>query len=76
VNVDPVPIALKLWQHTRLNGGLAAPSGGTEFKSAETPDLSDQHPGPTSIDPSSARMFAENRHSARSPTERRFYAII
>jgi hypothetical protein len=21
-----VPIALKLWQHTRLNGGLAAPS--------------------------------------------------
>jgi hypothetical protein len=26
VNVDPVPIALKLWQHTRLNGGLAAPS--------------------------------------------------
>jgi hypothetical protein len=51
VNVDPVPIALKLWQHTRLNGEPVAPSGDTEFKSAETPDPSDQHPGPTSIDP-------------------------
>jgi hypothetical protein len=28
-NIDPLPVALKLWQHTRLNGGELAPSGGS-----------------------------------------------
>jgi hypothetical protein len=28
LNIDPLPVALKLWQHTRLNGAEPAPSGG------------------------------------------------
>src|SRR5262249_61683611 len=26
LNIDPLPVALKLWQHTRLNGDGLAPS--------------------------------------------------
>jgi ERF superfamily len=29
LNIDPLPVALKLWQHTRLNGDELAPSGGS-----------------------------------------------
>jgi hypothetical protein len=29
LNIDPLPVALKLWQHTRLNGDVLAPSGGS-----------------------------------------------
>jgi ERF superfamily protein len=29
LNIDPLPVALKLWQHTRLNGDKLAPSGGS-----------------------------------------------
>jgi hypothetical protein len=29
LNIDPLPVALRLWQHTRLNGDELAPSGGS-----------------------------------------------
>ena len=29
LNIDPLPVALNLWQHTRLNGHELAPSGGS-----------------------------------------------
>jgi ERF superfamily len=34
LSIDPVPLALKLWQHTRLNGTAIPMSGGTELGSA------------------------------------------
>src|SRR5262249_22529524 len=29
LNIDPLPVALRLWQHTRLNGDELVPSGGS-----------------------------------------------
>jgi ERF superfamily protein len=41
--IDPLPIALKLWQHTRLNGDEPAPSEGiTSSQAAQKPDTSVQ----------------------------------
>src|SRR6266496_1011153 len=34
LSIDPVPVALKLWQHTRVNGTAIPMSGGTEPGSA------------------------------------------
>jgi ERF superfamily len=47
INVDPVPIALKLWQHTRLSDKPVAPS----VRSETSPGLSNQDPNLTTIDP-------------------------
>ena len=43
VNIDPLPVALRLWQHTRLNGNELAPSEGiTPSQAAQKPDMSVQ----------------------------------
>jgi hypothetical protein len=43
VNIDPLPVALRLWQYTRLNGELALASGGImQAQAAKTPDISSQ----------------------------------
>jgi ERF superfamily len=43
LNIDPLPVALRLWQHTRLNGDELAPSGGsTPSQGARKLDMSVQ----------------------------------
>ncbi len=43
LNIDPLPVALKLWQHSRADGGLLAPSeADTQVRSTKTPDVSAQ----------------------------------
>jgi hypothetical protein len=41
LNIDPLPVALRLWQHTRLNGDEPAASGGsTPSQAAQKLDVS------------------------------------
>jgi hypothetical protein len=41
VHIDPLPVALRLWQHTRLNGDVLAPSEGiTSSQAAQKLDTS------------------------------------
>ena len=40
LSIDPVPVALKLWQHTRVNGAAIPISGGTELGSANLTEAS------------------------------------
>jgi hypothetical protein len=54
LNIDPVAIALKLWQHTRLSDQPVAPSVNCASTSTATPALSGQHPSLTSIDPAAS----------------------
>jgi hypothetical protein len=49
LSIDPVPVALKLWQHTRLNGTATPLSGGAELGSATAMKASLQ--GPSRHDP-------------------------
>jgi len=43
LNIDPLPVALRLWQQTRLNGDELAPSGGsTSSQAAQKLDISVQ----------------------------------
>jgi len=43
VHIDPLPVALRLWQHTRVNGsGLAASDGITPPQATRTTDMSAQ----------------------------------
>ena len=43
VHIDPLPVALRLWQHTRLYGNELAPSKGiTPSQAAQKPDMSVQ----------------------------------
>jgi hypothetical protein len=43
LNIDPLPVALRLWQHTRLNGGeFAASGGGTPSQAPQKLDMSVQ----------------------------------
>jgi ERF superfamily len=53
VNIDPLPVALKLWQHSRVDGELFASSESvTQAQAANTPDVSAQDRSGTSRDPS------------------------
>ena len=47
LSIDPVPVALKLWQHTRVNGTAISISGGTELGSAVATLASQQGPAGT-----------------------------
>jgi hypothetical protein len=38
LNIDPLPVALRLWQQTRLGGGTAPASEGQPTSASETPD--------------------------------------
>jgi hypothetical protein len=43
LNIDPLPVALRLWQHTRRNGDeFAASGGGTPSQAAQKLDMSVQ----------------------------------
>jgi hypothetical protein len=43
LNIDPLPVALRLWQHTRLNGNEPAPSENiTPSQAAQKLDMSVQ----------------------------------
>src|SRR6202030_3438059 len=49
-SLDPLPVALRLWQHTRLNGVAAPLSGPQPCCAAQTPDMSVQdHAGASSV---------------------------
>ena len=51
VHIDPLPVALRLWQHTRLNGDELAPSGGsTPSHAAQKLDISVQDRAGTNED--------------------------
>jgi ERF superfamily len=51
LNIDPLPVALRLWQHTRLNGDELAPSGGsTPSQGARKLDMSVQDRAGTNDD--------------------------
>jgi len=51
LSIDPVPVALKLWQHTRVNGTAIPISGGTELGSATATQASQQGPAGTTLGP-------------------------
>jgi hypothetical protein len=51
LSIDPVPVALRLWRHTRLNDTAVPMSGGGEPKSAPATEGSRQDPAGTSLDP-------------------------
>jgi hypothetical protein len=43
LNIDPLPVALRLWQQTRGNGELAPSTEGvTQARAAKTPDTAAQ----------------------------------
>jgi hypothetical protein len=48
--IDPLPVALRLWQHSRLNGGAGA-STSQQSKAAGTPGMSVQDRAGTNTDP-------------------------
>jgi hypothetical protein len=51
LNIDPLPVALRLWQHTRLNGDeLAASEGSTPSQAAQKLDMSVQDRASTNDD--------------------------
>jgi hypothetical protein len=51
VHIDPIPVALRLWQLTRLNSELApASEGTTPSQGARTQDMSVQAPANTNDD--------------------------
>ena len=67
LSIDPVPVALKLWQHTRVNGTAIPISGSAELGSA-TAEASQQGPAGTTLEPginagSSAGKTADGRTS-------------
>jgi hypothetical protein len=49
LNIDPLPVALRLWQHTRADGEVAPTREGTQSLAA-TPDMSAQDRARTSDD--------------------------
>jgi hypothetical protein len=52
LNIDPLPVALKLWQQSRADGELFASSEGvTQAQAANTPDVSAQDRSGASRDP-------------------------
>jgi hypothetical protein len=52
LNIDPLPVALKLWQRTRADGELFASSeGDTRASAANMPDVSAEDRSNTSRDP-------------------------
>ena len=42
LNIDPLPVALRLWQHTRLNDNEVAPTGIMPSQAGQKPDTSVQ----------------------------------
>jgi ERF superfamily protein len=66
--IDPVPVALKLWQHTRLNGTAVPTRGGAGLGCPTATQASQDVPAGTSFDPSidagsSAGKTADGRTS-------------
>jgi hypothetical protein len=52
LNIDPLPVALRLWQHTRADGELApVKEGVTQAQVAKTPDMSVQDRDGANVDP-------------------------
>ena len=67
LSIDPVPVALKLWQHTRVNGTAIPISGSAELGSA-TAEAFQQGPAERPLEPginagSSAGKTADGRTS-------------
>jgi hypothetical protein len=55
LNIDPLPVALGLWQHTRVDGELGPPREGiTPAPTAKTPHISAQDQASTNFDPGTA----------------------
>jgi hypothetical protein len=59
IHIDPLPVALRLWQNTRLNGDELAPSDGiTPSQSTRTTDMSAQGPLDADVGPRGAQSPA------------------
>src|SRR6516164_9505093 len=50
VHIDPLPVALRLWQHTRLNGDELAPSGGSTPPAGQKLDMLVQNRAGRNVD--------------------------
>jgi hypothetical protein len=61
--IDPVPVALRLWQRTRLNSDEPAPNEATPLQTAKTANMSAQTREVTNVDPptSSSKGVDQNR---------------
>jgi ERF superfamily len=51
LNIDPLPVALRLWQHTRAGGELATTSGGIAPRQTAQMPMSAQDQASANIDP-------------------------
>jgi hypothetical protein len=44
LNIDPLPVALRLWQHTRADGEIVPPRERlTQAEAVKIPDVSGEH---------------------------------
>jgi hypothetical protein len=65
LNIDPLPVALRLWQHTRADGDPIPTSEGiTQAHAAKTPDMSAQDGAGTSGDPRADSESAGSKNAA------------
>src|SRR5215472_6059846 len=67
LNIDPLPVALRLWQHTRLNGDeFAASGGGTPSQAAQKLDASVQDRAATHNDARAESAISKDADPAAS----------
>jgi hypothetical protein len=65
LNIDPLPVALRLWQHTRADGEFTrSAESTTQVHAAKTPDMSAQDRAGTSRDAPAVK----ERRSKKMPT--------
>jgi hypothetical protein len=62
LSIDPVPVALKLWQHTRLNGTAIPISGGPELGSATATEIDPRPTAGESASGSNDLAASRERH--------------
>jgi hypothetical protein len=62
LNIDPLPVALKLWRHTRVDGELTASREGiTQAQAAKTTDMSVQDRAGTTLDQAAGENSAAKK---------------
>jgi hypothetical protein len=69
LSIDPVPAALKLWRHTRLNDTAVPMSGGAELRSATSTEESQRSPAGTGLDPGIDAGRSASQNSDGSTTQ-------
>jgi ERF superfamily len=69
LSIDPVPVALRLWRHTRLNDTDVPMSGGAELRSAASTEESQRSPAGTGLDPGIDAGRSASQNSDGSTTQ-------